>query len=43
MDDNKKQKQFYEKFWEDHKYQEQYAFYVAVQDRLPAIKMFGLV
>ena len=38
MDDNKKQKQFYEKFWEDHKYQEQYAFYVAVQDRLPAIK-----
>ena len=38
MDDNKKQKQFYEKFWEDYKYQEQYAFYVAVQDRLPAIK-----
>ena len=38
MDDNKKQKQFYERFWEDHKYQEQYAFYVAVQDRLPAIK-----
>ena len=38
MGDSKKQKQFYEKFWEDYKYQEQYAFYVAVQDRLPAIK-----
>ena len=38
MDENKNQKQFYEKFWENYKYQEQYAFYVAVQDRLPAIK-----
>lgn len=28
---------FYEKFWEDYKYQESYAFYVAVKDRIPAI------
>jgi len=37
MVDKIKQNSFYEKFWEDYKYQESYAFYVAVQDRLPAI------
>ena len=37
MVDKVKQDNFYEKFWEDYKYQEQYAFYVAVKDRIPAI------
>ena len=37
MDDKIKQNTFYEEFWKDYKYQERYAFYVAVQDRLPAI------
>ncbi len=38
MDDKRKNQKFYEEFWEDYQYQEKYAFYVAVQDRLPAIK-----
>ncbi len=39
MGNNSKQIEFYEEFWADHKYQEKYAFDVAVRDRFPAIRI----
>ena len=37
MVDQVKKDNFYEKYWEDYKYKEKYAFYVAFEDRVPAI------
>ena len=37
MVDKVKKDNFYEKYWEDYKYKEKYAFYVAFEDRVPAI------